>query len=486
MGADSRGVALGDRGLLLFSSLDRAVAFLRAYSHAATLDELVPTLQIAQLITKLKTREVAISFAAESTLRMDRASSLARLANGHAFTGTTKHFVKYRDAGSPLGYDVVTTLQDEADVVLYHDAFEQAYKVERTIPLRDLVLRLSVEGAPRAAKENLESLIATAELGIAPAVMRHLARAGVDGLVSYVEWAQSSAFDDSPRRVQLFALANAPSRIVTLLSTLPGVVVYQPVTPNVAVQLDYRHPVALDSCSSLFDANGLVLFRSGGVDAISPRPAAVPIRTLTRLANETLAPAPQSTILAAQDVAAFSIPLRLRPSALQARNVTATVLPLSAREWLLKVLYLLPLKTLQRLRVASTDAKIYVLADHGIEAVPLGTFFSEFAQRVYVPTGWAIEPALTPEVLLPLLSLPSNVRAFFDLETGRLDIVAEESFGPITRLTMSALAIHSEEAEPWQAPDSASPELVYGDRTSLPLWGVQGKSDANETPEGQS
>ena len=81
----------------------------------------------------------------------------------------------------------------------------------------------------------------------------------------------------------------------------------------------------------LFDANGLVLFRNGGVDAISPRPAAVPIRTLTRLANETLAPAPLPNTLVPEDVPAFSIPLRLRPSELQARNVTATVLPVSAR-----------------------------------------------------------------------------------------------------------------------------------------------------------
>ncbi len=474
---DARGVVLGQRGLLLFSSLDRAVAFLRAYSHAATLDELVHSLQITQLVTSLKTREVAISFVAESTQRMDRIAGIARLASGLIFTGTSKHFVKYRDAGSPLGYDVSASSQDASDMVLYHDAFEQSYKADRTIPLRDLILRLSVEAAPRAAHGEASSLIVTAEMGIAPAVVRHLARAGVDGLVSYVEWAQDSAFDDAPRRLQLFALADAHPRFISLLSSLPGVRVFVPVTANVAVELGHRHPVALDSCASLFDAQSLVLFRTGGVDIVSPRPSAVPLRSLVKLEASALPRVPDSVMSSRTDLETFTVPLRLRPSGEPWRNVTATVVPMAMREWLLKILYLLPADILHALRVASTDSKIFVLSPRGIEGVPLGTFFTEFATRIHVPAGWAIEPALSPEVLVPLLSLPANSHAFFDLETSALDVVDDSAFGPITRLALSAIHIDTENAEPWQSGDSQSPELSYGDRTSLPLWGVPGKTD---------
>jgi hypothetical protein len=103
---DSRGVVLGQRGVVLFPSLDRLVAFLRAYSDEGSLDELLPSMEVRRLVTPLKTRELMLSMQAESSYRMDRIASVARLAGGLVFTGTSRHFVKYRDAASPLGYDV--------------------------------------------------------------------------------------------------------------------------------------------------------------------------------------------------------------------------------------------------------------------------------------------------------------------------------------------------------------------------------------------
>jgi len=133
---DARGVVLGQRGVVLFPSIDRVVAFLRAYGEDSTLDDLVPSLEIRRLVTPLKTREVMLSVASESSYRMDRIAGFAKLAGGLVFTGTSRHFVKYRDAGSPLGYDVGELADDNADVVLYHDAFEQPYAFEREIPLK--------------------------------------------------------------------------------------------------------------------------------------------------------------------------------------------------------------------------------------------------------------------------------------------------------------------------------------------------------------
>ena len=62
---DPRGVVLGQTGAVLFPSLDRFVAFLRAYGEEGSLDELLPTLSIRRVITPLKTREVLFTVGAE-------------------------------------------------------------------------------------------------------------------------------------------------------------------------------------------------------------------------------------------------------------------------------------------------------------------------------------------------------------------------------------------------------------------------------------
>src|SRR5690606_21533429 len=130
---DARGVVLGQKGVVLFPSLDRLVAFLRAYGEEGSLDELLPTLSIRRVVTPLKTREILLSCGSESGYRMDRVASVAKLAGGLVFTGTARHFVKYRDAASPLGYDVEEILDERADVILYHDSFRQAYAYDREI-----------------------------------------------------------------------------------------------------------------------------------------------------------------------------------------------------------------------------------------------------------------------------------------------------------------------------------------------------------------
>ena len=115
---DARSVVLGQQGLVLFPSIDRLVAFFRAYGDESAIDDLVPTLSIRRLITPLKTREIMLSIAAETSYRMDRIAGIAKLAGGLVFTGTSRHFVKYRDSTSPLGYDVLELTSDEADLIL--------------------------------------------------------------------------------------------------------------------------------------------------------------------------------------------------------------------------------------------------------------------------------------------------------------------------------------------------------------------------------
>jgi len=280
---DARGVVLGHRGVVLFPSLDRLVAFLRAYGDEGSLDELIPSLEIRRLVTPLKTREIALSIQAESSYRMDRVAGVAKLAGGLVFTGTSRHFVKYRDAASPLGYDVQQLLDEPADLILYHDTFRQAYSYERELAFRDLVVKLTPHRVPPGTRELPSRLFATAEPGLGAPLVSYLFRWQISARAALAEWPSRSAFEDAPRRLYVFDLTDVPPRVVDLMASLPGVRVFEPLGPTYAVELGYRHPIALESCASLFDDHTLHLFRGDGeVELVQPLPPFAPVRSLVR------------------------------------------------------------------------------------------------------------------------------------------------------------------------------------------------------------
>src|SRR6478736_551960 len=127
LGLDAKGVALGAKGLVLLPSIDRLVALLSVYTREHSLEDLMPTLEIQLVRSKLGTRELVVSFAAESSDRMDRIAETARLVGGFTFTGTSRHFVQYRDAAAPFGYDATELLSTAAVLALYNDRFTQVY-----------------------------------------------------------------------------------------------------------------------------------------------------------------------------------------------------------------------------------------------------------------------------------------------------------------------------------------------------------------------
>src|SRR5581483_10130494 len=116
---DNRGIVLGKQGALLFSSVDRLVGFFRVFCDESSMDDLLPKLKIHQVLSPLQSRELLVLFHATSSYLMDRAGRIAGLFGGLAFTGSGKHYVKYRDGASPLGYDIAALHGDPADFVLY-------------------------------------------------------------------------------------------------------------------------------------------------------------------------------------------------------------------------------------------------------------------------------------------------------------------------------------------------------------------------------
>ena len=216
LGLDSKGVALGAKGVVLLPSIDRLVALLGVYTREHSLEDLMPSLEIQLVRSKLGTREIVLSFAAESSDRMDRMAETARLVGGFTFTGTSRHFVQYRDAAAPFGYDAQQLLATEAALVLYHDNFTQAYDVERSIDLRALLLRLMPHVDPSTLGRSGAAVHrrgARARAG-AHSLLRSLARRWRGR--GRASGRRASAFDEGPvrryvMRVPDLAGAHAPA-----------------------------------------------------------------------------------------------------------------------------------------------------------------------------------------------------------------------------------------------------------------------------------
>jgi hypothetical protein len=477
---DTRGVALGQKGALLFPSLDRVVAFFRAYGDDGSLDEILPSLSIRRVITPLRTRELLVLLAAESSYRMDRVAAVARLAGGLVFTGTSRHFVKYRDAASPLGYDVAELFDQAADAIVYHDAFRQVYTFEREIPFRELVLKLepfrALPGEGRAAPTRLW---VSAEIGIGHALVGYLFRWRVRARVALAEWPSQSAFDDVPTRLHVFDLEEAPSRVITLLRSLPGVHVFEPLGASFGVELGWKHPIALESCQSLFSGGALTLFRGDGkVTIVDPVPPFAPVRSLVRstLALETASNVAQGLPLAGGP-SAMKLDLRLAATNAPWRNVVATIVPIAQREWLAKLLYVIPQRTLESLRIALTERAFYLLDAAGIEGVPLGRFYGEVAPRIYVPAGMTLVPAVMPAVLEDLVRDRGGGHVFFEPESPAPSVVSNEAFGPVSRRVLREIAGQVVHAEAPDRVDPPLPTLQYGPETRFPLWGAPGRAE---------
>src|SRR5688500_6865990 len=133
-------------------------------------------------------REMVLRIPAVSSYAADRAARLARLVGGSIYTGTAKHFVKYRDDRSPYGYDAVEigALPAGAELMVHGDDFTQTYAREGELSLARLLFRLSlrrVPGAQRLSPEDRADLVLAVARGLGDGVIRYLWRNKVDGEV---------------------------------------------------------------------------------------------------------------------------------------------------------------------------------------------------------------------------------------------------------------------------------------------------------------
>lgn len=422
VGVDARGVCMGARGLVLLQTLDRLVAFLAIYTREVALTHVIASMKIQQVRSELGAREIALSFEAVSSDVMDRMAQVSRLTGAFTFTGTSRHFVQYRDASAPFGYDAAELLSNNAELCLYHNTFSQAYAVERQPELRQLVLRLAVlPDATSPTDTGAAWLLAEPALG-APLV-RHLAQASVAARAARVN--AGSTMAERGRDRWLFHLERVPSRIFGLVTRTPGLELFFEKTPGAAVEHGHAHPLALGACP-VFERNELVLFRGGRRQALvvpSP-PILAPVSTL--VLPKVMELDAVSLTSAAEPPTSVSTAVRLMPSASSTRQIGAARLRGNEPEQLRRLAYVLGARTLAETRLAATDQGVFVLQAADAPQIPLGDLYARAGERLFVPLGYELLPRLEPRLLLESMGVPEHHLLFFHVD-GSCHALAERT-----------------------------------------------------------
>ena len=404
-GTDARGILLGKLGAILFPSIDGVVRWLRLYADEDSLDDLLPSMKIVRAVSPLKSRACLLVVPAASSYVLDRAARCARLAGGATYTGTSRHFVAYRDERSPYGYDVVDLGSPPAgsDYILHGEEAAQAYLREGDIDPAQLIFRLSlrrVPGAERLDAEGRATLYLTAASGLAPGLVRYLLRYRVRAEITLLAFEKRSAFAaPGEEQTVLIRAHDLPERLLGSLRGVPGLCTLRPVGDNLAVEVGYTHPISLTSASSLF-ARDRFYFFFGGSDRIDVVKGPLAFSAADHLGELHLAASPPRIGRAAgRPPSPVGVEIRLVPTLAPPRRVIATLVGWAEATRLKKLVYTLPPVLLHGHQVAVTDRGLVLIASEGVDVVPLGTLLSEVAPGLLIPVGMDLVPRVPTEVL---------------------------------------------------------------------------------------
>lgn len=477
---DPRGVVLGRFGVLVFPTLEGVVSWFRLYSAESSLDELLPGMEIVRARTPLASREMLLRIPASSSYAMDRASRCAHLVGGTVYTGSTKHFVKYRDERSPYGYDTteISALPAGADYMVHGDGFIQTYTRETQLDFDKLLFRLSlrrVPGGDDLSPEDRAELLVAIESGLGDGVIRYLWRNRVDAEVGFTRPQTASSFDDfgASRGYLIGRVRNLPDRILDLFLATPGIDVFRPLAANVGVHVGYRHVIDLGSCASVFDQERFYLFWGYGdrVDLIDGPLELSAIEHLTRVDIDLERP-PDDRELSASKVNPIGVTVKLAPSLTPPRKVVGALIPTAKAAWVKRLVYALPKSILRGHRVAVTDHGILVVAAADIDIVPLGQPLAELAPGLLVPLGMDLTPRVSPEVLARTLGHGAGLLTIFPHQ-GNPFQVSETDLVPLERQALARIEVERGLSVEVGLDAPGDPSVVNDPVGRFALWGYR-------------
>jgi hypothetical protein len=488
---DPRGILLGRFVAMTFATLEGAVSWFRLYSSEASLDELLANLTIIKARTALGGREIVVLIPAVSSYAADRAARLCRLVGGGVYTGTAKHFVKYRDDRSPYGYDAVDigAMPASTDFMVHGDEFAQGYVKEGELPFAKLLFRLSIRKMPGG--ENLEhddrhDLFLAVARGLSEGIIRYLWRNRVDAEAGLFSPGTASAFDDrgSDRGYMLIRVNALPERILALFLGTPGIDVFKPTGQAAAVAVGYQHPIDLASCSSVFPADTFHIFWPGDRVDVLPGPLALSdIADLTSVDLE-MEKAKDPTQLQGKAPDPIGVELKLAAAMGPPRRVVATLIPAAHGSRLKRILFALPPVSLRGHRVAITDRGILVVGSENLDVIPLGQLMSEITPGLLVPLGMDIVPRVTPEVLARALGHGPGLVTVFTTDGAPFQ-VSDGAFQTLERRSLAKMDVDKAETVDYAAQAPAEAQVVNDAVGSFALWGFPEGNDKKQLPPGK-
>lgn len=441
LAADERGVVMGRSLMLLFGDIERVVGFLRSFSREASIDEVAPTLRIEETTSERGGREVMMLFSVSGSYAADRAAAAARMHKGRVFTGSEPHFVPYRDRRSPLGYDVAnmeTLVTDPGDVVLYGDAGADRRKRGRSLQLKELLKSLSPRLLTAAERDEERNpvLVVRVEQGLAKELCRYLWSRQVSASVRTAQAGGTSLFSTRAREVQLVRCENLPHHVAKLLAATPGMNVFVPVHEHLLVQWGYRHPVALESCGSLFEDTELLLFYGPPhrVETLIAGGEGVNIKDLVEVhmhgpAGEIERP----VAVECTPLDALNVELRLArlPDANAATQ--ALLIDLERLPWVTRLLYTLPAAVLRTYEAVIADPYLVVVNRRGVHGFPFGQPMTELYPQVFVPVGMQLLPRVDYELLREQLQIRPEQHLHFFPDDRPAFRLAVDQLRPLSR-----------------------------------------------------
>lgn len=485
---DPRGILLGRFCLMTFPTLEGAVSWLRLYSAEASLDELMAHLTVTKAKTALGSREIVIQIPAVSSYAADRAARLARLVGGAIYTGTAKHFVKYRDDRSPYGYDAVDigAMPASTEFMVHGDEFAQGYVREGELPFAKLLFRLSIRripGADKLAAEERGELYLAVAHGLSDGIIRYLWRNRVEAQAGLFTPRAQSAFDE-PRRGYMWIRVRAlPERILALFIGTPGIDVFRPAGANAAVAVGYEHPIDLASCQSVFPADTFHVFWPNDRVDVLPGPLALSnIADLTRVDLELDRPRDPAQH-AGGSPEPIGVELRLAAAMGPPRRVVATLIETKHGARLKRILFALPPVSLKGHKVAVTDRGILVVGSENLDVIPLGQLLCELTPGLLVPLGMDIVPRVSAEVLARALGHQAGVVTVFTADNRPFQI-PEASFTTLERRALAKLEVDRAESVDYAAEPSPEAEVVNDAVGRFALWGFPDAPDRKLLPSG--
>lgn len=484
--ADGRGVAIGEHGLVRFGTLSQVVGFFRAFSEEQSLDHILPTLKILKARSPVQGLEILISFATQGSHMMDRAAAIARLLRGEVYTGRAPHFVQYRDAAAPFGYDVQRLVAVREGVLLYNHTGALKFTEEGDVSFRGLLLSLSLTRR-RREEVGAGSLFLRVPPGLRTPVQRFLWERQIGAGVAQLVRRASGRFDRE-ESFYLFRIESFPQRLIPLFSGLPGVELYHTRRSNIFVQRGFAHPFALESCRKALGEDQMFFFSGSrdAVDVVDGEATFVDIESLkgVELQDPSLHPQREAQLLkqgapppegwSLQQVKeSLHYPVHLIQTTSGQSGVSALYLR-SPQEmaWLKRLVYALPATALESYKMALTDMGCVILNRQGVEMIPIGMPLREVYTRVFIPQNTQFSPPLSYEQLQLHLGLRPGRCYFMPRGLAQAFSVTEDALQPLARYLLADVSLspaQDQAAAPMDLNDAV--EMVNQDIGYFALWG---------------